>query len=71
MGVYRDLLDDKNYEINELKQENKQLKKTIKDIKKHVDEITESINYFNTGFGKTEDLINEILFYLEKIRWLK
>lgn len=74
MGVYRDLLDDKNIEIDELKNKIKKLsyekaKKTrlLNKIKKYAENSIDAINYYNSGFGKSEDLINEVLNDLNNI----
>ena len=74
MGVYSDLLDDKNIEINELKNKIKKssyekAKKTrlLNKIKKYAENSIDAINYYNSGFGKSEDLINEVLNDLNNI----
>lgn len=74
MGYYRDLADDLKYEINEL--ENKVKKsgyekakktKALNKIKKYAENSIDAINYYNSGFGKSEDLINEVLNDLNNI----
>jgi uncharacterized protein (DUF2164 family) len=74
MGAYRDLLDDKNFEIDELKNKIKKsnyekAKKTrlLNKIKKYAENSIDAINYYNSGFGKSEDLINEVLNDLNNI----
>jgi hypothetical protein len=74
MGYYRDLTDDLKYKINEL--ENKVKKsgyekakktKALNKIKKYAENSIDAINYYNSGFGKSEDLINEVLNDLNNI----
>jgi hypothetical protein len=74
MGYYRDLADDLKYKINEL--ENKVKKsgyekakktKALNKIKKYAENSIDAINYYNSGFGKSEDLINEVLNDLNNI----
>lgn len=74
MSYYRDLIDDLKYKINELENKIKKLSyekakktKALNKIKKYAENSIDAINYYNSGFGRPEDLINEVLNDLNNI----
>lgn len=40
---------------------------SLEDIKKRVENSIDAINYYNSGFGRTEDLLQEVLTDLNYI----